>query len=183
MNNGKKTKGVMLLLVIAVILMTVGFAAYSQTLNINGNVTVKGSPWNVHYVNGTVTPSANSVTATAASVTNTDFTFTVTLEKPGDFYEATVTVKNEGTITAYLNKVTMSTLTTEQAKYLTYTVTYDSTAYTQTTDGIDNVSLAANGTVPVKVRVEYKSNTAQADLPANDVTVQVSGSLDYSSED
>ena len=66
--------------------------------------------------------------------------------------------------------------------YLSYTVTYNGTAYTQTTDGIQNVSLAPNAQHPVKVRVEYL-DADQEDLPANDVTVTVTGNLDYSSED
>lgn len=185
MNNGKKTKGVMLFLVIAVILMTVGFAAYSSTLNITGNVTVKGNPWNVHYIANQITETTgtNAVTASAKSVTNTDFTFTVTLNKPGDFYEATITVQNEGTILAYLNSVTMSTLTAAQQNYLSYSITYNNgTPYTATTTGITGISLAAGGTHPVKVRVEYLEPANQSQLPTEDVTVTVTGSLNYSSQ-
>ena len=179
--SNKKTKGIMLLLVIAVILMTVGFAAFAQRLNITGNVTVKGKPWNVHYVSGTVTPTTGSVTATSATVSNTDFEFTVTLEKPGDFYEATITVVNEGSITAYLRSLTMSSVSAH-SNYLSYTVTYNGTTYNATNANITGVSLAPSGTHPVKVRVEYLEPQDQANLPTSDVSVTVTGNLDYSSE-
>ena len=180
--SNKKTKGVMLLLVIAVILMTVGFAAYAQRLNITGNVTVKGKPWNVHYVNNSITPTSGSVTATNPSVNNTDFEFTVTLEKPGDFYEATINVINEGSMDAYLKKITMSDISTH-SNYLSYTVTYNNgTAYTATSNVSPVVKLDAGATHPVKVRVEYLKPATSDDLPDNNVTVTVTGNLDYSSE-
>ena len=179
-NTKKKEIAIVLLLIVAVILMTVGFALYTQTLNINGTVTVKGSPWNVHYIENQITPTTGSVTATSATVSKTDFAFTVTLEKPGDFYEATVTVQNEGTIGAVLKTLTMSSLTTEQAKYLTYTVTYNGTEYSATANNL-STALAAAGTAPVKVRVEYKADAEQNDLPTTDQTVTVTGSLYYES--
>ena len=188
MKNTKRKESMVVLLLVAVIaLMTVGFAAYTRTLNINGTVTAKGSPWSVHFVHSgaatDIVETTGSVAASAKSVNDTDFTFTATLEKPGDFYEATVNVVNDGTINAVLKKITMSTLDTAQAKYLTYTVTYNGTAYTTTTD---NLSVALNATDPdtthpVKVRVEYKSDAAQNDLPSSDTSVTVTGSLDYQS--
>jgi len=179
-NTKKKEIAIVLLLIVAVILMTVGFALYTQTLNINGTVTVKGSPWNVHFIENQITESTGSVKATNASVSKTDYAFTVTLEKPGDFYEATVTVKNEGTIGAVLKTLTMSSLTAEQAKYLTYTVKYNGTSYSAT-DSTLSTALAAAGTAPVVVRVEYKADAEQTDLPTTDQTVTVTGSLYYES--
>lgn len=177
-NNKKKERSIIILLIVAVLLMTVGFALYTQTLNINGSVTVKGKPWDVRYVSGTVTPTTGSVTATDATVTDTNFSFTVTLEKPGDFYEATITAKNFGTVPAKLTGITMSTLTAEQQKYLSYTVTYNGTAYTASDTNL-NVALAANATHLVKVRVEYKQPADANDLPSTNQTINVTGSLAY----
>ncbi len=190
-NKKKKERGVLLLLIVAVLLMTIGFAAYTQTLNINGTVTVKGSPWNVHYVEGSITPSANSATASSATIDKTNFAFTVTLEKPGDFYEAEIKVINEGSMEAILKKVTMglsakdkdnATVDTKAlAKYLTYTITYNNgSTYSTTTEGL-STSLPKNTTHPVKVKVTYVQPDEADDLPAKDVTVTVTGSLDYES--
>ena len=184
----RKEIGILLFLVLAIVLMTIGFAAYTQTLNITGTVKVKGSPWDVHFIpnqisrtSGSVAPDTDSQTSTSLeTVTNTDFTFTVTLQKPGDFYEATITAKNYGTVAAQLKSITMSTLTTEQQKYLSYTVTYNGTDYTATTNNLA-IAMAAGAEHPVKVRVQYLQPANASDLPSQDVTVTVTGSLNYES--
>ena len=178
--NKKKERMVIFLLIGVVLLMAIGFATYNATLNISGNVTVSPASWSVHYDNATYNETTGSVAATSHSLTNTDFEFTAALTKPGDFYEATFNVVNDGTIAAQLKTVTMSTLTTAQQKYLTYTVTYDNTPYTVTTSGL-STALAVNGTKTVKVRVEYILPNDANDLPqgSNPVNVTVTGNLYY----
>ena len=183
-NNKKKERSIIILLIVAVVLMTVGFAAYSQTLNINGTAKVKGSPWDVRYIKDQITTTTGSVTAEAAELTDTNFTFTVKLEKPGDFYEAKFKVKNYGTIDALLDQVVMSTLTTEQAKYLDYTVTYDSDTYTQSSATGLKKDLASKAEKEVIVKVTYKQPENANELPkaaeGNEyVDVTVTGSLNY----
>lgn len=185
----RKEIGILLFLVLAIVLMTVGFAAYTQTLNISGTVKVKGSPWDIHYIPNQITRTTGSVTPDSTTgetptvletVDDTNFEFTVTLEKPGDFYEATITAKNYGTVAAQLKSITMSQLTTEQQKYLSYTLTYNGTAYTASQTGL-TTAMAAGAEHPVKVRVEYLQPQNASDLPSSDVTVTVTGSLDYES--
>ena len=181
--NKKKERMVIFSLIGVALLMAIGFAAYSSTLNITGNVLVSPASWSVHYDTSTYDESANSVAATAHSLTNTDFSFTAALTKPGDFYEATFNVVNDGTIAAVLKTVTMSTLTTAQQKYLTYTVKYGNTSYTTTTSNL-STALAVNGSETVTVRVEYILPADENDLPQaaqgqSTVPVTVTGSLYY----
>ena len=81
-----KEKGLQTLIIavlaIAILIMSVGFAAYSQTLNINGTATVKSANWKVHFVDTTYAESTGSVQATSKTITDTDVTYTVTLTKP-----------------------------------------------------------------------------------------------------
>ena len=182
-NNKKKQRRVILLLIIAVLAMTVGFAVFNSTLNINGTVKVKPTKWSVHFVADDYTETASSEAASAHSVGTTDYSFTVQLDEPGDFYEATVNVINDGNFAANLKTLTMSTLTTEQAKYLTYSVFYNGTEYTQTTNNLA-IPLAVGATVPVKVRVTYVLPENAEDLPVaaqgeTTVNVSVTGSLYY----
>ncbi len=173
-------------LAIAIMVMAVGFAAatYGQTLNLNASTaTVKASKWSVHFDKDSYVKTDGSVEATAKSVTDTSMDFTVTLSNPGDFYEFTVNAVNDGTFDATLNKVTMSTLTTDQAKYLTYTITVDGTSYTATTNNIGEALPKTTGSHPVKVRVEYVMPTNSSDLPQEDATVTLTASLDYVSVD
>ena len=172
---------VIAILSVAILVMSVGFASYASTLNINGTATVKASKWSVHYVTDSYAESTGSVAATSHNLTNTDFTFSVTLNKPGDFYEATADIINDGTFNANLTSLTMSTLTAAQQKYLTYTVTYDGTPYTASPASISNpLPYAANSnTKTVKVRVEYIQPESSADLPTANVDVTLTASLGY----
>ena len=172
---------VIAVLAVAVLTMSVGFASFTQTLNINGNTTVSASSWNVKFATDTYAESSGSVTVDSAdrTITGTSITYAVKLTKPGDFYEFTIDVKNSGTVNANLTGVTLSSLTAEQSKYLTYTLTYDSTPYSASASKLSVLLSANGGTVPVKVRVEYIQPTNPDDLPQSEVVVPLTASLSY----
>lgn len=172
---------VIAVLAVAVLTMSVGFAVFTQTLNINGNTTVGASNWNVKFVTDSYAETSGSVTVSSAdrTITGTSITYAVKLTKPGDFYEFTINVKNSGTFNAKLTGVTLSALTTEQSKYLTYKLTYNGTEYSTTTSGL-SVALSANNDVAtVKVRVEYIQPTNPNDLPQEEVVIPLTASLSY----
>ena len=157
------------LLVVAVVAMSIGFAVFSQNLNINGTATVASSNWNVQFKTDSYQESVGSVQVDTGNRTlnATSMTFDVDLAKPGDFYEFTVTVENAGTLNAYLSGITMSTLDEDQQKYLKYQITYDNgSTYTTTTSSLNN-DLASGATADVKVRVEYIQPAVPEDLPTD----------------
>lgn len=172
---------VIAILAVAVLTMSVGFAAYAQTLDINGEVKVASSLWNIQFDTTSYVESSGSVKVSAENRTlsGTSMTYNVTLTKPGDFYEFTINVKNTGTFDANLTGITMSTLTTEQAKYLTYEIDYNGTKYTNTTSGLSIALAKTSGVAPVKVRVAYIQPDASKDLPSSEVTVPLTASLTY----
>lgn len=165
----------------AILFMTVGFATYATTLTIHGTATVQPNTWSVHYVDTTYAETTGSKAATSKTITNTDVTYSVTLNKPGDFYEFSIDVINDGSFDAVLKAITMSTLTEAQDKYLNYTLTYDGTPYTASQTGLSNSLPFASGsnTKTVKVRVEYVQPESSADLPQQAVDVTLTASLDY----
>ena len=168
-------------LAFAILFMTVGFALFATQLTIHGTATVSPSKWSVHYVTNTYAESTGSVAADSTNITNTDVTYTVTLAQPGDFYEFTINVINDGTFDATLTALTMTALTTAQQKYLTYTVTYDNVDYTATNSSL-SLSLphtSGSNTKVVKVRVAYIQPENSADLPQDSVNVTLNASLDY----
>ena len=186
MENKKSKKGlVILLLLAAVVLMTIGFAAYNQTLTIDGNLTVKANKWLVLYDSGDgITVTTGSVSAASGEINSsttepTNFDFEVILEKPGDFYEATLQAHNYGSFDADLKSITMTSLDSTQQQYLDYTITYNGTPYSASTSGITGVTLLKNAKHPVVVRVEYLQPTNQSDLPTSNQTIHVTGSLYY----
>ncbi len=167
-----------LLLAIAFIIMSVGFAAYTQTLNINGTATAKKASWKVQFKDNTYVESTGSVVATNKTLNSTTMTYDVTLN-PGEFYEFTVDVENAGTFDATLKGITMSSLTEAQKEFISYTVTYDSTSYTESTTGLSS-DLVVDATKKVKVRVEYIIPTDAEKLPTTeDVKLTLTASLDY----
>ena len=72
----------------------------------------------------------------------------------------------------------MSSLTTEQAKYLTYTVSYNGTSYTTTQSNL-NIDLLSSATAPVKVRVEYIQPDNPADLPSSVQEISLNATLNF----
>ena len=179
---------VLVLLAVAVLAMSVGFATYSQNLSINGTATFKKASWDVHFDSTTFAEDANNSVAISPAPTHsfspaskpTQLDYTVTLEKPGDVYQFTVDVINEGTIDA---KLTQISLTNDQssAAYISHSVTYDGVTYTDATNANINKVLAGNnGTETVTVRVEYVLPANEADLPtAADVTAHLGVTLNY----
>lgn len=170
---------VIAILAVAVLTMSVGFAAFTQTLDINGNVTVASSKWSIAFDTTSYVESDGSVAVSNKTLDGTSMTYNVTLTKPGDFYEFTVNVKNTGTFDAKLTGISMSSLTPEQAKYLTYEITYNGTKYTATATKLSVALAKTEGVATVKVRVQYIQPEASADLPSTQVTVPLTASLTY----
>ena len=184
MKSERKEKISILFLLIAVVIMTVGFASYAGFLNIDGTVTVKSSKWSIGYDAASYVESEKSVAATSKTITSDTYTFAVELSKPGDFYEATVNVENAGTFDAKVSKLEMAAtidgqpITAANEKYFKYTVKYDGQTYTSTADALAS-DLDASSSKPLVVRVDYIQPEDSADLPQTDVTVKVSGKLTY----
>ena len=59
-----------------------------------------------------------------ATAPNTEITYSINLELPGEYYDFTVDVVNKGTMDAKVSEVNNNQLTEEQQKYLSYQVTY-----------------------------------------------------------
>ena len=177
---------VIAILAVAILTMSVGFALYSSTLNITGNANLAKAKWSIVWEKE-ASPSTDykysettgsvQVDAAKRTFTDTDMTFEVDL-KPEEFYEFTVYAKNAGTFNANLKAITLSDVSAH-SKYLKYEVYYNGTKYTSTTTGL-STALAADASVPVKVRVEYVLPEDEDDLPKdNDVKVTLSASFDY----
>ena len=180
-------------LAVAVLFMSIGFASFSQILNIQSSVDVSEAKWDIHWDTDSFEKAAGSVdilnpsktAGTTPTLTNTDVSFGAKLEKPGDFAEFTVDAVNDGTFDAELTAITISPeLTAAQQKYLSYTVTYNGQDYHTSTEGL-NVSLPAksSNTVTVTVRVDYNQPNNAADLPSADTTIAATISFDYEQAD
>lgn len=178
---------VMVMLAVTVLAMSVGFAAFNQTLNINGKATFSKATWDVHFDTTSFSETSTIKSdSTKLQVGNTAISYEVTLPKPGSTYSFTVNAKNYGTIDAALKKITITpVLTEDQKKFISYEVNYNGTKYEATTDNLD-VALAGDSTGngngathPVVVTITYKMPTEATALPQEDVTLDMTVALDY----
>ena len=179
MKKQKNAQIIILSLLLAVVIFTtVGFAAYTQNLSIGGTVAVEKNKWSIHFDQDSyqLDPKSQAVTTDMAS--NTSIKFTSTLSKPGDYCAFSIQAVNDGTFDAVLNQLEMSSLSLEQSKYLTYTVSYGGTNFTSTNNEL-NTALNKGARSNVLVRVEYVAPTDPADLPPSDATVNLSLKLVY----
>ena len=171
--SGKKV--VLSLLALLLLTITVGYAALSTTLNINGTSKINNATWDVHFANLTVTSGSVSATKAATIDSATEIDYNVELIKPGDFYEFTVDVTNTGTIDAKLGEAPiLSGVSAEQDVYTNYTVTYsDNTAINA------NDKLAAGTTKKLKVRVEFDRNITNSQLPTEAQPLNLTFAMNY----
>lgn len=177
----EKITGVIALaaLVVAVIGVSIAFAAMSQTLTINGTATVSPA-FSVKFANLAAPTLVGTATVTTApTLTATHIgNYAVKLMQKNDSVTYTFDIKNTGTINAKLSTLTKATPTctgsatdTTQAasdattvcSNLTYTLTYT----TGGTAVAANDTLASGETKNVTLKISYNSDT----LPIDDVNV------------
>ena len=89
MKSKRKKELYSVLLVLLIIGISLGYAALSATLNINGSSQIKENTWDIHFnnvkvSNGSVTLSTGDSAATITPNNTTEVTYSVTLQKPGD---------------------------------------------------------------------------------------------------
>ena len=171
----------LLIAVALIFVISIGYAALSTTLQINGTANIASNSWNVHFANlQTTTGSVTPTTAPTISGTNTtELTWAVSLAEPGDFYEFTVDAVNGGTINAKIgeNGITKSNMTSTQDTYLNYTVTYADGSAIAVGDTLPKAGQTGS-TKTLKVRVEYDSNVTSEQI--NALTEPLAVTLNYS---
>lgn len=198
MNREREMKTLVIAaLVISVVAIGVGFAAFSTTLQINGTATVNtdGKTWSVLFekiektsestagVDSTV-PTITNGTA-GVNVTNTAIsTITAAFSAPNQKLQYKITVKNAGTYDAKLTAASIPTLDT-----ITVTGT-ESAAATDATnvknhlkfsftklDGspvtVETDTLAAGATQDYLYTIEYEDLTNAAELPKAQVNISI----------
>ena len=166
--NRSNSKLFILLLLLVVVGVSVGYAALSKTLKINGTSNIANNArWDIHLANVQVT--SGSVTASkAATISGDTVNFAVNLNTPGDFYEFTVDVVN-----AKLSSTpTFPTITTEQQKYITYTIKYDGGVAPAAND-----TLTHGQTKKIRVRLEFKKNISS--LPSSAISLTLNYAMNY----
>lgn len=134
--------------------ISIGYAFLNIMLSIVGTVDVKGNTWDLSFENvqirsGSVTASTPPVAGDISSGVSTVFS----LKNPGEYYEFTVDVKNNGTVDAMIDTFSVTpSLDSTQKGYIDYVVTY------QNGDALSKNQLIPKngGFVRLKFRMKYK---------------------------
>ena len=166
------------LVVVCIFTLTIAYAALNAVLTISGNAEVVSSTWDIYLTNPkVVNGSVSSDVPVIKSKCSVEFS--VVLNMPGDYYEFTVDVVNNGTIDAMIeNIIKTPELTTEQARFLKYEVSY------QNGESIDTKQLLEKETaMPIKVRIEYRNDLVSSDLPTGQVVLDLALTLEYIQSD
>lgn len=150
--------GLLGLMVVALLVMTVGYAALSQNLKVDATASVADAKWKVRITDIEFDETASTVSTDATEQSlnpaeavqndgSTGAKFDVNLGAPGDKAVYVVTVTNLGTIAAELNQITdLTSINNAEPTDIKFTVT-------EAED--NNPILAANGTHKYIVTVEW----------------------------
>lgn len=169
-----------LFIIFLLVLISIGFAYLTSTLEINGIAGIGRNSWNIYFDNVVhLTGEDLATTKPTTTGTNTkNLTYSVTLNKPGDAYRFNVDIVNGGTIDAMITVVSNTSLTAEQAQYVEYSVTYaDETAL-----ATKNL-LAKNSRDKLLVSVVYKDNVSNDELLDEDLSIDIDLSIKYEQAD
>ena len=174
----KKLYIILCIILVCVFSLTLAYAALSVTLNINGNAEVIGSNWDIKFKNPVV--KVGSVTSTAPRIVSlNEVEFSTTLNMPGDFYEFTIDIANDGTIDAMIENIrVVSNITENDLKYINALIEYD--------NGVQVTNkqlLKADSFVRLKCRIEYRKDITASDLPSTSTSLDFTMHFVYSQAD
>ena len=188
-NNGREMKIlVVAALIISIVAIGIGFAAFSETLTINGNASVQTSSWKVKFSelgSATLTGTAAEVTKPTLSDT-TIGTYNATFKTPGDSISYKIKVSNTGSYNAKITTATIpvptctgksgeGTAEADAGKVcdkLTYTLVYDTDDTKSAGQAVQvGDTLDAGETRPMVLTLKYTEFTDATLLPAADVSI------------
>ena len=160
MKCNKKNKFIIMVFIL-MLCITIGYAALNRTLNINGRSNISKNTWNIHFDNIVTTNGSVEAVKIPTIENSTSVDFEVALNLPGDFYEFTVDVVNNGTIDAMIESIEKTPVLTEkQEKYLNYIIEYENGEEVTTKQLVEKESF-----VRLKVKVELRKDIDPSDLP------------------
>jgi len=172
--QGRRTRNLAVIAVaVAILGMSVGFAALQQALTITGTGTVRSATWSIAFTNLQSPNLSGATVDTAAqlSVNSTTLTFAVSLHKPGDSVQYNFDVKNSGSIDAKVSSVNITGVSDAATANVTYTLTY-----------ADNSPIAANDTLTagqtksLKLTLSYNN---VSEVPDTDIPLSIGATINY----
>ena len=164
-----KKNRIKILILLLILTIIIGYAALSTTLQISGSASIPRVSWDVYFANYQNSQSTNITPTTEPSTPSgakpTTISYAVTLAKPGDLYEFTVDIVNDGTLDANVNLVSkLNGLEIDENNpipdYLTYKITD-----TSDVDIPEEHRLNHATTETIKIKLLFNTDVESSDLP------------------
>lgn len=156
----QKTNYVVIALIVLLLALAIGYAAFSANLVIDGTANANGK-WDVKFVSAVVDTEGHQETAPVISAEGDTLTVDVKLGFPGDACTVTANIKNSGTVPA---KLTQFKLTDDQgATYKNDNITV--TIPTIAEDGTETIG--AGDTCSVTFGVKWNTASTVESATAN----------------
>lgn len=169
-------------LIVAVLGLTVAFAALSQTLTINGTANVNAAEWDIHFENLSepeITGDASEISKPLISNGGISIeNIKVNLKKPKDKVTYTVDIVNSGSITAEISSISTTKLTAEQEKIIDFNVTYSDGKPVSEKD-----ILKPKERHSVIIKITFKEDIEASDLPKEAMSVNLGATINYVQSD
>lgn len=179
----KRKHNVLAALVILLLGISIGYAALTTTLVINGESTIKKVVWNMHFANAHTEDGSVPVDTAhgekAAYIPNADETrveYKISLQQPGDFYEFTVDVVNDGTLDAKISSDPILYGTDGYNQYIDYTTVWNDDV---TKSPSKNDIIKSGESRKVRVKIQFKNGISTEDLPTEDKTLEFTYSMNF----
>ena len=162
----------LLLLLLLLSCIGIGYASLTTSLSITGTTNVATNSWNIHFANIAIRDdSVSGNPAASIQSGNMSITYGGELTHPGDFYEFSVDVVNDGTLPG---KVSIVNLTGNSTNYLSTSYSY---ANGDTINVGDIINAGSFRRLTIKTWIPEDIDTSL--LPTTDTAVTLTFNLQY----
>ena len=98
---------IIVIFLIAISMMSIAYSSFVTSIKLNTKSTISGE-WNIKIIKVEVKDKSNEADPGTLNFTDTTATFDAKLNKPSDFITYEITIKNQGTIDAKLDNITIT---------------------------------------------------------------------------
>ena len=172
-----------IILLLVLFTVSIGYAALSTTLKINGTMFLTKNTWNVKWNNianqkGITPKTGPTIGEDENHNADTLVKFGLDLTTPGDYFEFTVDAVNTGTIDAKVNTINKNGIPDAYKDVIDYKVTYENLAPIKVGDRLD-----ANTKTTYKVSVKYRDDINKNQIIGENLDLNLTLSITYDQAD
>lgn len=180
-NQTRKNKRnyIIVALIVVLLLLAVGYASFTQTLNITGTATASAT-WNVHFTSASTSKSGTGHSATISADEKT-INFTSTLAYPGDAEKITAVITNDSSMGIKLTgfTVTDGTNTVASVPLGTETSSNEDILIDYVTLNTSTEKIAAGGSCTYEFVVRWNKESTTVPTAGSPISKSYTITFDY----